>query len=84
MEKLRIAAPSESAEGEWTPHFQTDLYCPQTRRFPGGEAPWVASAAVLAGVAVSASEAVLAGKPISTGATARQLSVQNTLVWLSC
>ena len=52
QEQLRTAAPSESVEGEWTPHFQTDFYCPQTGRFPGGGAPWVTSVAVLAGAAI--------------------------------
>ena len=36
---------------EWTLHFQSDFCCSQTRRFPGREAPRVASAAVLAGTA---------------------------------
>ena len=71
-EQLRIAAPSESAEGEWMMQFQMDLYCPQTRRFPDVGAPRDASTAVWAGAAVLAS------------AAAQWHSIQNTLVWLPC
>ena len=56
-EQLRIAALSESTEGEWTPHLQMDLYCPQTRKFPGVGTPRDTSTAVLAGVAISAGAA---------------------------
>ncbi|KAL0596036.1 hypothetical protein AAY473_033984 [Plecturocebus cupreus] len=47
----------------------------KTRRFPGGGAPQVASAAVLASTAVLAHAAVLAGAP------AWQFSTENTWIW---
>ncbi|XP_032128821.1 uncharacterized protein LOC116546761 [Sapajus apella] len=58
------------------PHFKTDFYCPQTRRFPAGD-PWVAGAAVLASVSVLASAAVLPN-PISSNLEGRMKTVTGT------
>ncbi|KAL0629306.1 Histone demethylase UTY [Plecturocebus cupreus] len=46
------AAPSESSESEWTPHFQTNFLLPMDQEIPSGGAPRVSSVTLLAGAAV--------------------------------
>uniref|UniRef100_F7HAG4 T-lymphocyte activation antigen CD86 n=1 Tax=Callithrix jacchus TaxID=9483 RepID=F7HAG4_CALJA len=72
LQQLRIAALSEGSEGEFKPHFQTDLCCPQNGGIPRWRRDTERCTAVLAGTAVAA------------GAAVQWYSAQGALVWMPC